>query len=321
MSLKIGSVSIANEVVLGPMAGVTDLAFRKICKSFGVGLLVTEMVSAKALHYGDEKTKDLMRLDSIEHPVALQIFGSDPEIMAEAACYLNDHPCDIIDINMGCPAPKIVKNGDGSALMKNPGLVKEVISKVVAASHKPVTVKFRKGWDDGLVNAVEIAKIAEASGAAAITVHGRTRDQFYSGKADYDIIRDVKQAVTIPVIGNGDVFSIEQAVRLKEHTGCDGIMVARGVQGNPWLIRQIIKYLHEGVIENPPSLEERIEIAKRHMEYLVETKGEYIATLEMRKHAAWYFKGVPHSAHVRGRVNQASSKEEILALMDSLLHC
>lgn len=319
MALMIGTVKIENAVILGPMAGVTDLAFRRICKSFGVGLLVTEMVSAKALHYKDEKTQSIMQIDPVEHPIAVQIFGSDPDIMGEAAMILGNHPADIIDINMGCPAPKIVKNGDGSALMKDPKLAKLVIEEVVKHSKKPVTVKFRKGWDDSSINAVEIAKIAEAAGASAITVHGRTRDQFYSGKADYNIIKEVKQAVSIPVIGNGDVFSIEQAVHLREFTNCDGIMVARGAQGNPWLIAQIVEYLSSGVVLAGPTLEERVKIARLHFEGLIETKGEHIAVLEMRKHAAWYLKGIPNSAAVRGHVNQAGSADEMNQLLNSIL--
>lgn len=319
MGLKIGELELKNRVMLGPMAGVTDLPFRLICKEHGVGLMVTEMVSSKALHYGDKKTKELTAIEEAERPVALQLFGSDPEIMAEAVELLNDHNCDAFDINMGCPAPKIVKNGDGSSLMKTPALAGIIVEAVVKVTKKPLMVKFRKGWDDQSVNAVEFAKIIEAAGADAITVHGRTRDQFYSGHADYDIIRQVKQAVKIPVIGNGDVFSIEDARRMIEVTGCDGIMIARGAQGNPWLLGEVAAYLETGLQMDKPSHEERIATAIKHLELIVQYKGEHIGVLEMRKHAAWYIKGMKHAAKIKQEINHAQSPDDIRHLLNELI--
>lgn len=316
--MKIGNVELSSDVLLGPMAGVTDLAFRKICMDFDCGLLVTEMVSSKAMHYKDKKTAKLLELDPSEI-AAIQLFGSEAEIMAEAAETLNSHSNKILDINMGCPAPKIVKNGDGSALMKTPKLAGEIIKAVVDRSIKPVTVKIRKGWDDSSVNAVEIAQIAEANGASAVIVHGRTRDQFYAGHADYNIIRDVKDALTIPVIGNGDVFSIEDAVRMKNETAVDGIMIARGAQGNPWLLKEVASYLRTGEIIAKPSFEEKIEVALRHFDLLIQIKGEHIGLLEMRKHASWYIKGMQGASKVKSELNRSKEIDEVKQLLKSLV--
>lgn len=317
--MEIGNIHIENDVALGPMAGVTDLTFRLICKEYGCGIVFTEMVSAKGIYYNDQKTKDLMRIEKIERPVALQIFGSDPEIMAEVTRRINDHDHDILDINMGCPTPKIVKNGDGSALMKNPSLIGRIVKAVSAASTKPLTVKIRKGWDEDNVNAVEVAKIAEENGARAISVHGRTREQFYTGKADWDIIKRVKEAVAIPVIGNGDVFTVEDAKRLKEHTNCDGIMIARGAQGNPWIFKRVDHYLKTGEILPPPETQERIDLVKKHLHMLIENKDEYTAIREMRKHCSWYLKGMRNSAKVRDRINKAKTVSELEEHLNEML--
>jgi len=316
--MKIGNVELCSDVLLGPMAGVTDLAFRKICMEFDCGLLVTEMISSKAMHYKDKKTAKLLELDPNE-VAAIQIFGSEPEIMAEAAETLNSYSNVVLDINMGCPAPKIVKNGDGSALMKTPKLAGEIIRAVVDRSIKPVTVKIRKGWDDTSVNAVEIAKIAEANGASAVVVHGRTRDQFYAGQADYQIIRDVKKALSIPVVGNGDIFSIEDAIRMKDVTDCDGMMIARGAQGNPWLLREVAYYLKEGKYLEKPSVEEKIRVALRHFDLLLEIKGEHIGLLEMRKHASWYIKGMQAASRIKAEINRSKDIAEVKELLNSLV--
>ncbi|MBN2898951.1 MAG: tRNA dihydrouridine synthase DusB [Clostridia bacterium] len=316
--MKIGNVTLSSDVFLGPMAGVTDLAFRKICMDFDCGLMVTEMVSSKALHYNDKKTAQLLELDP-EEVAAIQIFGSEPEIMGEAAERLNPYSNVILDINMGCPAPKIIKNGDGSALMKQPKLAGQIIEAVVERSIKPVTVKIRKGWDDTSINAVEIARIAEASGAAAVVVHGRTRDQFYAGKADYEIIKRVKQALSIPVIGNGDILSIEDAIRMKAVTDCDGIMIARGAQGNPWLIREVATYLKTGQRIEAPTFNEKIDVALNHFDLLIAIKGEHIGLLEMRKHAAWYIKGMQGASKVKSEINRSKEVEEVRQLLKSLV--
>lgn len=315
--MQIGKLKLANQVILAPMAGVTDLPFRLLAKEMGCGLVYSEMVSDKGLIYDNVNTKKLLAIDERERPVALQIFGSEPDCMGKAAKIVADAGADVIDINMGCPTNKIVKNGEGSALMRNPDLAYRIIAAVVAAAGDvPVTVKFRKGWDDKSVNAVKIAKLAEQAGAAAVSVHGRTREQFYSGQADWNIIREVKQAVSIPVIGNGDVRTPHDAKRLLTETGCDGIMVGRGSQGNPWIFRQITHYLATGEMLLPPELDERIDMLLRHLDMLVEHKGEYVGIREMRSHAAWYTKGLHKSAELRLAFNQAASKADFIRIME-----
>ncbi len=316
MKLQIGDVILKNNVILAPMAGVTDLPFRLLCKEQGAGLLCMEMVSAKAIYYNNKNTETLMQIEPEERPVSLQLFGSDPVIMSEMAKRIEDRPFDILDINMGCPVPKVVNNGEGSALMKNPGLVRKIVTSVSKAIKKPLTVKIRKGFDENNINAVEIAKIIEDSGAAAVAVHGRTRQQYYSGKADWDIIRQVKEAVSIPVIGNGDVDSPQKAKQLLEETGCDGIMVGRATEGNPWIFREISHYLDTGELLPPPALEEVKEMILRHARLQLEYKGEYTGMREMRKHVAWYTAGFPHSARLRGAVNEIESMEQLMVLLD-----
>ena len=302
--MKIGNLNLDNKVFLSPMAGVTDLPFRLICKEQNCGMLYTEMVNAKALCYDDQNTKKMLKIEKEEHPVAIQIFGSDPEYMGGAAKILNSYPNEILDINMGCPAPKVVKNGDGSALLKNPELAEKVLRAVVENSEKPVTLKIRKGWDDTCINAVEIAKMAEDCGISAIAVHGRTREQYYSGKADWDIIREVKENVSIPVIGNGDVFEVEDAINMLNKTNCDAIMIGRGAQGNPWIFKRINHYMQTGEILPEPTLEEKIDTAMKHLKLAVQEHGEYVAVREMRKHIAWYLKGLRNSARVRDEINK-----------------
>ncbi len=316
MRLQIGNVNLENNVILAPMAGVTDLPFRLLCKEQGAGLLCMEMVSAKAILYKNKNTLDLMRIEEAERPVSLQLFGSDPKIMGEIAKQIEERPFEILDINMGCPVAKVVNNGEGSALMKNPKLVGEIVSSVVKAIEKPVTVKIRKGFDDEHVNAVEIAKIIEESGAAGIAVHGRTRQQFYSGNADWDIIRQVKESVSIPVIGNGDVDSPERAKAMLETTGCDGIMVGRGAQGNPWIFSRICHYLDTGELLSKPDFEEIKQTIVRHAALQLKYKGEYTGIREMRKHVSWYMTGFPGSARFRGAVNEVESMEALLEMLE-----
>ena len=317
-TLKIGNVSLKNNLILAPMAGVTDLPFRLLCKEQGAGLLCMEMVSAKAIYFNNKNTEELLTIDDREPPVSLQLFGSDPDIISEMAKKIENRPFSILDINMGCPVPKVAGNGEGSALMKNPKLVEEIVSKTAKAIKKPVTVKIRKGFDDEHINAVEIARIAESAGAAAVAVHGRTREQYYSGKADWDIIRQVKEAVKIPVIGNGDVTSPEAARQLMETTGCDGIMIGRGAQGNPWIFRQILHWMETGEEEPKPDLEEVKAMILRHARMLVEYKGVYTGIREMRKHVAWYTAGYPNSAKLRARVNEIESLEALEQLIQGL---
>ena len=308
--IKIGNVEISNNIFLAPMAGVTDMPFRRLCKEFGAGMIYTEMASSKAVHYGSEKTKGIYEVFEDERPIGIQIFGSDPDVMAETASELSEY-ADIIDINMGCPANKIVKNGEGSALMKNLKLAEEIIAKVVKASKVPVTVKMRKGWDDLHINVVELAQIAEASGAKLITVHGRTREDMYSGEADLDIIKKVKDSVRIPVIGNGDITSGEKAKKMFEVTGCDGIMIGRGAQGNPWIFKSILEYLENGKLLPEPGINDKINMALKHLKLSKEYKGEYVAVREMRKHIAWYLKGVPGNSQLKETINREDNIEEV----------
>ena len=315
MKLSIGNVTLENNLILAPMAGVTELPFRLLCKEQGAGLLCTEMVSAKAIHFKNKNTESLMRILPEERPVSLQLFGSDADLMAEIAAQIEERPFDILDINMGCPVPKVVRNGEGSALMKNPKLVYEIVSAMVKAIDKPVTVKIRKGFDDSCINAVEIAKIIEEAGAAAVAVHGRTREQYYSGQADWDIIRQVKEAVSIPVIGNGDVTSPQKAEELVKQTGCDGIMIARGAQGNPWIFSEMITYEETGTLLERPGKEEVRDMMLRHARLQLKYKGEFIGIREMRKHVAWYTKGLKGSAKLREEINRVESYQELEELL------
>ena len=316
MKLQIGNVTLPNQVVLAPMAGVCDLPFRLLCREHGAGLVCMEMVSAKAIYYHNKNTELLMQTDPGEHPVSLQLFGSDPKIMSEMAKQIEERPFDILDVNMGCPVPKVVNNGEGSALMKNPALVREIVTAMAKAVKKPLTVKIRMGFDGEHINAVEIAKIIEDSGAAAVAVHGRTRQQYYSGEADWEIIRKVKEAVSIPVIGNGDVDSPQKAKRMLEETGCDGVMVGRAARGNPWLLGRIARYLEDGELLENPSPEEVKAMILRHARMQLEYKGEYTGMREMRKHVAWYTAGYPRSSKLRQAVNGLESLNQLEELLE-----
>lgn len=313
MSVDIGGLRIPGRVFLAPMAGVTDTVYRRICRRWGAALTYTEMVSAKGLYYNDKKTKDLTEIDG--HPCAVQIFGSDSAVMAEIVPKVLESGCDMIDINMGCPAPKIAGNGDGSALMKNPALMGEIMRSVAEASPLPVTAKIRKGWSASSINAVECAKILEANGAAAIAVHGRTREEYYSGTADWDIIRDVKRAVSVPVIGSGDIWTAGDAVRMLEYTGCDAVMIARGAEGNPFIFKQANELLETGRITFEPSPAQRLEQCLEHVRALVEAKGEARGIKESRKHTAWYIKGLPGASKLKGKVFTISE----FAVMETVL--
>ena len=314
--MKIGNLELENNVFLAPMAGVTDLPFRLLCKEMGCGLVYSEMVSAKGILYENKNTTELLRVAAEERPAAVQLFGSDPEILGAMARKIEGYPIDVIDVNMGCPVPKIVNNGEGSALLKEPKKVEAILTAMVKRSKKPVTVKIRKGFNDASVNAVEIAKIAEGCGVAAVAVHGRTREQFYSGKADWEIIRQVKEAVKIPVIGNGDVTGAKEAKAMLDLTGCDGVMIGRGAKGNPWIFSQILHYLETGEVLPGPSVLEIKEMILRHGRLLSEDKGEFTAMREMRKHMAWYTAGLPHSAALRNEINLVETLEEMAGLME-----
>ncbi|MFQ6864721.1 tRNA dihydrouridine synthase DusB [Blautia sp.] len=318
MRWKIGSVEIENPFVLAPMAGVTDLPFRKLCKEQGAGLICTEMVSAKAISFHNKNTESLMEIDPLEHPVSLQLFGSEPELMAEVAKSIEERPFDILDINMGCPVPKVVNNGEGSALLKDPELIGRIIKAVSGAVKKPVTAKMRIGFEGYPVDPVEIAKIMEDSGAAAIAVHGRTRQQYYAGQADWETIRKIKEAVSIPVIGNGDVDSPEKAEALLKETGCDAVMIGRGVRGNPWIFRELNHYFLTGEKLSPPSIQEVREMILRHARMQIEKKGEFTGIREMRKHVAWYTAGMRHSAGLRRESNLIADYQELEALLSRL---
>lgn len=318
MEWKIGDVKIENPFVLAPMAGVTDLPFRKLCKEQGAGLICMEMVSAKAISFHNKNTEALMEIDKGEHPVSMQIFGSEPRLMGKVAAEIQERPFDILDINMGCPVPKVVNNGEGSALLKDPDLIAQIVKTVSSAIHKPLTVKVRIGFENEPVDIVEIAKRAEDAGAAAIAVHGRTRQQYYSGTADWDTIRRVKEGVCIPVIGNGDVDSPKKAEALIKETGCDGVMVGRAVRGNPWIFRELNHYFKTGELLPRPSVEEVREMILRHARMHIELKGEFTGIREMRKHVAWYTAGMRHSASLRRETNLVSSYEELEGLLEKM---
>ena len=314
--MQIGSLKLENKVSLAPMAGITDRPFRTLCHEMGSGLVYSEMVSAKGIYYNNENTKQLLDIGEEEMPAALQLFGSEPEIMGAMGKKIEGINAGIIDINMGCPVPKVVKNGEGSALMKTPELAGRIIKALVEMQKKPVTIKIRKGFDDTCINAVEMAQIAEENGASAVAVHGRTREQYYSGKADWDIIKKVKKAVSIPVIGNGDIFKPQDAADMLEYTGCDAVMIARGAQGNPWIFKRTIDYLENGILLDDPTPQEKVSMALRHARMLIDYKGEFVGVRQMRAHMAWYIKGVQGASVIRDKINHCESYEEMAELLE-----
>jgi len=317
--MNIGTLQLKNNIFVAPMAGITDTAFRTICSEMGAGLLFTEMISAKGLYYNDTKTKELMNIEDKNRPMGIQLFGSEPDIFVEVIeKYINNNErIDLIDLNLGCPAPKIVKNGDGSALMKNPDLIGEIVYKIKRVSNKPVTAKIRAGWDEDSINAVKVGKIIQEAGADALTVHGRHRQQFYSGKADWDVIKEVKENLNIPVIGNGDIFTVEDAKGMEKKTGCDGIMLARGILGNPWLIKSLSNIYNNEEIE--VTSKEKLHMILRHFELIEKYKGRRRAILEMRKHTGWYIKGMENAAKIRDRINKVKEKKEFEKILKELI--
>lgn len=319
--MQIGEIKLAAPLALAPMAGITDLPFRLICRRLGCGMTVSEMVSAKGLLYKNVKTTEMLRIDDGERPTAIQLFGSVPEELAEAARMVEASGADMIDFNMGCPVPKIVNNGEGSALMKQPQLAHDILAAMVKAVKIPVTVKFRAGWDDSNRNAVEIAKAVEAAGVSAVAVHGRTRQQFYEGKADWGIIAEVKQAVKVPVFGNGDIFTVEDGLRMLAETGVDGLMIGRGADGNPWIFRELAAVLRGEERPAAPSLQERLAQAAEHLDMLIDYKGEHISVKEMRRHISAYLKGMPHAAEFRGRFHKVDTREQFMELLAEYAAC